>query len=432
MKFLPSLVLLIQFQAFFSQNSQECITEFNKEKDYFPTKFTGQSSAISIEYKLSYKVVTNKISNQTIVLYQCGAEVPVVNGTKSFEIPLKNVGVEDTTVLSYFYSLGLLDKIKISTVEEYFVHPCLQSKNDDIINANSQNKTEKLKQYSEVGAVFSWDKKASDNAIAFPATKSETIEARVDWINFVAAFFNLEDKAIEVSAKIKNNIKCVSEVAAAASTKPVVAWTSYSPLSELANETWSISTATYKLDYVKAAGGTVFNITTGSFSTAADFKTAIKDVDIVIDESFIVLGKGAAQKTFSKFYSISEAEESNFKFIKNKQVYQENLLTSASDSSAWFESAVLLGNVVLSDLVSIVQPSVLTDYKRTYLRNVFDQEQVKVTSETCSKTEEATLTIPTVACPSSKTVTTTPTSSSLKYTASLWTIFCIFLYSVGI
>ena len=89
----------------------------------------------------------------------------------------------------------------------------------------------------------------------FDTTSDPSALARAEWIKFASAFFNLEPHANRLFAEIKAEFEQTKALAAAAVTggamAPKVLWVS-------AATQWgaaSISTSSFKLDYVKAAGG---------------------------------------------------------------------------------------------------------------------------------------------------------------------------------
>lgn len=70
-------------------NLQSCVPDgaFDPAVDYFPVKSQHINSDFSISYANSFKTIVNNLTNQTIILYQCGTprpDIPV--GAKAFAI----------------------------------------------------------------------------------------------------------------------------------------------------------------------------------------------------------------------------------------------------------------------------------------------------------------------------------------------------------
>merc|ERR1719149_15869 len=93
---------------------------------------------------------------------------------------------------------------------------------------------------------------SSSRDVDFTATSDPGVLARAEWIKYLAAFFNLEPHANRVFNNIKAEFEQTKALAAAALAGGVVApkvlW-----VSSYGGPT--ISTASYKMDFVKAAGG---------------------------------------------------------------------------------------------------------------------------------------------------------------------------------
>ncbi|CAJ0762013.1 15883_t:CDS:2, partial [Entrophospora sp. SA101] len=203
---------------------------------------------------------------------------------------------------------------------------------------------------------------------------------RVGWIKFYSVFFNLEKKSTDIVTQISDNYNCYKKMAVdhPLKEKPLVAWISYVAPDEFNNNTatWNIADAIYKKQFTEDAGGVYFNATTLVYNDAKSFLQAIANVDIVIDETFI----GATIADFYKNYNLS-ADQTTYKFIKNKAIYREDGITNPIDGRDWFESAIVMGDAVLEDMINVVNPSLpSTSYKRNWFRNIANDETIKISS----------------------------------------------------
>jgi hypothetical protein len=193
----------------------------------------------------------------------------------------------------------------------------------------------------------------------------------------------LEESAQKLTASINNNYNCFKSAANAKPTKPIIAWSSYVEPSEFNNMTasWTLSGAAYKRTLSTDAGATFFNGTTTSiFSSAAAFADALKDVDVVIDETFV--GDGLA--SFFKSYNLTAT--SPHKFIQNKAIFRQDGLVNANDGRDWFASAVAMNDAVLQDVVRAVHPDILpSNAPYNWLRNIAKEEPKRVmTAANCT------------------------------------------------
>jgi len=112
------------------ENPQECVTEFDETKDYFPDKAVVDfAETYSVEYGNSYKIVTNTDAGKSYLLYQCGTPIPSNLNQSSYDailsIPLTNFGLEYSTFVPF---TELLELRSLQTAQagfdDYFFSPC--------------------------------------------------------------------------------------------------------------------------------------------------------------------------------------------------------------------------------------------------------------------------------------------------------------------
>ena len=212
---------------------------------------------------------------------------------------------------------------------------------------------------------------------------------RAEWLEFYATFFNLEQAAQNLTASINDNYNCFKKAASVATTKPLVAWTSYVAPSTYNNNTasWTISGAPYKVTLTNDAGGSFYNGTGGvqSFSTSAAFLDSIQAVDIIIDETFT----GDNITDFYTSYGLSAT--STLKFVQNKAIFREDGLVNPNDGRDWFAAAVAMDDAVLQDIIRAVHPEVLpANIPYNWIRNIAKGETEQLlTSANCTATDSS-------------------------------------------
>lgn len=202
----------------------------------------------------------------------------------------------------------------------------------------------------------------------------------------------MEEPAQKLTASINNNYNCFKAAANAPTTKPLIAWTSYIAPSTFNDNTasWTLSGAPYKKILSQDAGATNYNFPNGTtlitFPTAAAFADAVKDVDVIIDETFA----GEDIESFYKNYQLTAA--STLKFIQKKAIFREDGIVNPNDGRDWFSSAVVMDDAVLQDIVRAVHPEVLpADAPYSWIRNIAKGEAKKVlTSKDCASTDSNT------------------------------------------
>ena len=104
-----------------SANPLNCVTDYSSSIDCFPDKVKPENSQFwDVQYFNNYKILANKIANESYVLYQCGTEPPNIT-TDSFgkqpavvvPIPLADgVALTSTVQIPFMELLGLRTDIK--------------------------------------------------------------------------------------------------------------------------------------------------------------------------------------------------------------------------------------------------------------------------------------------------------------------------------
>ncbi|KAF8932351.1 periplasmic binding protein [Dissophora ornata] len=389
----PFLVMPVQAQA--TQGTiggQSCVTTYNATYDYFPDKIQVDDAVLfSVRYEKNYKVVTNSAVgvNQSYVLTQCGTPAPAAslfpNNTVFFNVPVANTASLATTAVAYIEMLGKRSSIKAVDTEGLVTSPCVQYglNHSEIVGLDDNNATVLAQQLSTIDLIFS-----SYNVE--PGTANKTVITsevsdpgplnRAEWLEFYSTFFNLESTAQNLTASINNNYNCFKTAAAAKTTKPVIAWSTYNAPSSYNNNTasWSLSSAAYKMILSNDAGGTFFNgttATTSTFATAAAFAAAVLNVDVLVDETDV----GADITAFYQNYNLTASSPQ--KFIQNKAILREDGLLNPNDGQDWFSGAVAMDDAVLQDLIRIVHPDALpSNVGYNWLRNIATNEPIQTLS----------------------------------------------------
>ncbi|KAJ1919197.1 hypothetical protein H4219_002144 [Mycoemilia scoparia] len=369
------------------QDGRGCISDFDSNKDYFGTKSSvDESNLFEIEYHNSYKVLTTKgaggAKGNTYVLYMCGAPTPdaAKDADAAFEIPPRDISVSSTSVTAYIEVLGLQDKIKSLGSAVDITSPCLQKMigENHISSIDATNKTAAASQLESVGIAFS-NTPDSKNTVISSEYSDPSILGRVEWVKFFGAFFNAEDKANKVYGQISDNYNCVTDKAQKQynNLRPVVAWTAYAAPSQYNNNTayYIISGAEYKYNLTRDSGARMLNATTGMIYSQEEFLDALKEVDVIVDESF----EGTTLDDILKSYGVTKDNTDDFPWAKNKRVFRHDGIQNKASGDGFYESAFVFADALLEDLISVSHPEFSkTGYQRRWLRDIGVGEEVRV------------------------------------------------------
>jgi len=117
----------------------------------------------------------------------------------------------------------------------------------------------------------------------------------------------------------------------------------------------------------------------GQFFDVNEFHEAIKDVDIIIDETYLV----GSYDDFLAYYHLTES--SPFKFIANKKIFREDGWLNPADAQDWFEGAIAHPNAVLQSLMGIVHPTYPSKAGGRWFRNIARNDAITyLTMDQCT------------------------------------------------
>lgn len=228
-------------------------------EDLFPEKVETDTTTdlFEISYHKHYKIVTNHFVNKTYLLYWCGTldQVPAEEmevGKHHLVLSVPHTGkvaVTETPQIPLLELLGLRREIIAYIGDpQYVSSPCLnymmneENSIEVVVDANDPYNSSTnqplqdqfIKENPDVmifgGPYFDKD---ADRMVIIASTQEKTTVATLDWIGFVAAFFNLEGLSNQIAAEIKSRFDCSSSNAAILSAdrpadeRPVVLWASY-------------------------------------------------------------------------------------------------------------------------------------------------------------------------------------------------------------
>lgn len=350
----------------------------------------------NITYFPGYKVVENKKaypSPQKYVLTQCGMEPPPASqfpqGTIFLSIPLVSVAVEDAAALAFMDLLGLSGRV--SYVSQFAVNPCFQAIGfygcKKLTSGDANNYTNV--DTTQVDGIFGYQ--TSNETISVSAAPDPGPLNRAEWIKYVAAFFNVEDKANAIFDQISKSYKDTAAAVAAkadpdVSKRPVVAWLYWNPAGFGDPAQVQISFATYKANYTQDAGGRMLDLKAANASALKygtwgkdtlyqyqslilrnfsivpqQLREILADVDVLIEETRftkpVVRNVDLKISDVLNLYGFNSTDLRTLKFFKNNKVVREDARGNPDGYTDWFETGLARPDIVLKELSAIVTPS---------------------------------------------------------------------------
>ena len=355
------------------------------------------------------------------MLHQCGAGVAPpaaflpadAVGAPVFTVPVQSWSTSSTTSLAFMELLGLLNKAAV--IDPSFASSsCLQKLSapecgvvDGVANPwpPGEHSAYSYAVRNSSSTLHIAGGSYSSRDVDFAATSDPGVLARAEWIKYIAAFFNLEPQANRVFAEIKAEFETVKARTAAAVAggvaAPKVLWVTAATTGQWGGPA-SISTASYKMDFVNAAGGVTpsaadlaehctADSATSAMSAAdialgytnkftctdAGLKAALAGIDVVIDENFDSDNTYTYDMFVTKLNFSSAETAAVYPFLNSKVLrtdrlkVQSNVQGWATFGTAWFEDAIPRADIVVDDLVSYLHPTLApSDYVPRFIRNI--------------------------------------------------------------
>jgi iron complex transport system substrate-binding protein len=233
-----------------------CVDSVAADADLFSDKVEALFSEFwDVEYFGTYKIATNKAYDVTYLLYQCGTEVPAEENDGRheaiLEIPLKEIAITVTPMITYMEQLGLEGTITtflsdISTVASPCFAEAIQLGNITSLNRGDENTSPSLEGQDApllttntssplVTFISGYEQSVpsarppfAETVVAVADSSEKTNNAIFEWVKFFSVFFNAEKIANEVFEAAQSRFDCVSENAGKTVTdavdKPKLLW----------------------------------------------------------------------------------------------------------------------------------------------------------------------------------------------------------------
>jgi iron complex transport system substrate-binding protein len=297
-----------------------------------------------------------------------------VDGAIFIKTPIKSIACMSLTHIAYLEKLGLEKSIvalsgcdyvsspKIRTlieakliheigVEQQVNYELLVDESPDVlmgygIDESSNNYINKLKSLG-VNVVLN-----AEYMETHPLGKAE-------WIKFVAAFYNEDDRAESLFNKIEKNYLDLLEITKTIQQKPTVfvgmPW----------NGAWYVPGGkSFQAQLFKDAGADYLWKENEEKSSLVKAKEVI--IDVAFDADFWL-----NQNSYQSIAEIIgfDGKFKNFNAIKKQHIYNNDNRTNSFSGNDYWESGVINPDMVLKDLIEIFHPEVL-DHELFYYRKL--------------------------------------------------------------
>ncbi|KAJ8513365.1 hypothetical protein OPV22_003799 [Ensete ventricosum] len=347
-----------------------------------------------VYYGQSFKVIKNSIDGKSYLLMQSNSRMAArtkycTGRIKSFVVPLSNYSVDTANLpVSFFELLGLLDNFKAMTSDQITSECVLKLLVTGSIQLVNKKDMQQLSQFT-AHFISNVEEEEACNFAAFVPLDERTPLQRAEWIKYLATFTNSEVRANSVYDAVKANYICLTKAAASLTTKfkPIVAWVDYN------QGIWSFAKESYKLQYVRDAGGENIDDTVSdnnyNISDPDDmdnFHAILCTVDVVIDQTYAL--DPAEYKLSTFLENMDTGDSSRFGFLTNQRLWRYDKRVYNSATFDWFDGAISQPQLVLADLMEAFFPT--GNYNTTYFRNLAkDEGVIAINPELCDRSPSA-------------------------------------------
>ncbi|TRX23056.1 ABC transporter substrate-binding protein [Flavobacterium franklandianum] len=183
---------------------------------------------------------------------------------------------------------------------------------------------------------------------------------KAEWIKFFGALYGLDSKADTIFAKIEKEYKTTLELAKKATTKPTVL------SGAMYQEQWYVPQGeSWAALFLKDAQSQyLWANTKGNGSLSVPFEVILEKAQKA--DFWIAPGDFSSLKQMSD----SNPHYNQFASFKNKKVYSYSLNKGAKGGIVYFELASSRPDLVLKDLIKIVHPELVPNYKLFFFQKL--------------------------------------------------------------
>lgn len=363
---------------------KECVTDYDLETDYFPDKINfSYSKGVTVDYHKHYKIVTvqNPWRDADVqfqyVLVQCGTPVPMgFDEAQIIQVPANTIVTLSTTHLPHLEKLKLLNTligvnefkrintagvvemtkqgklVEVGSDANFNVELVLDLNPDLVMTYGSGNpEFDSYPKLLEAGLNVAINAEYMEN----------TPLGRAEWLKFTALFFNREKVAEEVFGEIARKYEAIAAKTRKIQDRPTVL------LGYNFNGIWYVPGGnSYVAQYLKDAGADyLWAKNDSTASLPLDFEVVL---DRAIDADYwLNLNPDWVKR--SQILS-ADPRYGEFSAVNSGRVFSNNARLNQNGGNDYWESGIVNPHLVLSDLIEIMHPDVLSEHELIYYRKL--------------------------------------------------------------
>ncbi len=365
-----------------------CVETYDPTVDYFPAKVTpAYAVGWTVEYHNHYKVVTlptpwnNAAETFEYLLVQCGTPAPDgYDDTPVIQVPIERIVTMASSQLPHLLKLDRLDNLVGHESFKYVNTPEVRTliesgKLVEIGSGADVNVEVAIETDPDLIMPFGMGNPERDAhpklleaglPVVINAEYMETSPlGRVEWIKFMALFFNEEARANASFNGTADRYNEMAAIARAVKEKP----TAFTGIPR--GDTWYVSGGRgYVAQFLADAGATYLwadDVSTGSTPLA---------VEAVYDQVF----DGAYWFNTSSWTTLADAVAADPRLadlaaFQRGNIYNNNARVNASGGNDYWESGLANPDVILADLIKILHPELLPDHELVYYQQLAPLEE---------------------------------------------------------
>ena len=356
-----------------------CVENYDPTIDYFPHKATlAYASVWTVEYHNNYKVVTLltpwNAATETFqyVLVQCGTPPPTAYpNAPVFEVPIHSIITMSSTQLPHLVKLNRLDSLvghtDFATVNTPEVRALIDAGKLVEVGSGPQVNIEMVIE-TEPNLImpFGLGNPEQDAhpklmeaglPVAINAEYMETTPlGRVEWLKYMALFFNEEARGNAAFSEIANRYNAMAAIARNVVDKP----TAFTGIPR--GDTWYMTGGnSYFARFLADAGARHLWADTDSTGTVPLSFEAVYDQAREGQFWFNTSSWATLADTVA-----TDARLADFTAYQTGHIYNNNARLNASGGNDYWEGGLANPDVVLADLIKILHPELLPEHELQY------------------------------------------------------------------
>ncbi|KAJ1653630.1 mRNA turnover and ribosome assembly protein [Dispira simplex] len=345
--------------------------------------------SFSVEYHSNYKIVTDHLSKEEVVLLQCGTPLPdrqLANKRKVIEIPVNRIAVLQNSTASYLKLLGYPEVINVNGSSSA---PFLgvDGANGALRKPKDRSRGIKFTAPGEVignvDVVFTGHPNTAAKHVSVSEGKEKVPLRSTDWLGYYSLFINQEKRANRLIQDTRANYQCISKrmnelIERHNAPRYRIGWIRVEPQATYNNHTerWIFSIKDYKKILSHDAGGEFLgNSSTHRVTDLQIAQEAMKEVDVVVEETY---GMHTLDAVIAR-YGLEDTSEYalNYPFIHHRLMLRVDGVRTESDGNGWYQSALPRADLVLQDYIRAIYLPHEKEFPRLWFRNIARREKLR-------------------------------------------------------